>query len=175
MDGVALEVVLEHEIAVATLGFGTGKADVYRLLVARRNHLMAGAGDATDRYTGVKVNRQIEVVSRFAFGIRLRGVAVVLALRTVHVARPDDGGVDEAVRPAGGHQYLRVLQFHLHRITRQDVGHVHLKNVRPVLFEQGGTLAFRLSLFVSFPRFGLALNVPHDAPVADDHRHAVDR
>jgi len=48
-------------------------------------------------------------------------------------------------------QEFHVREFHLDLIIRQDISHIHLKNVGPLLLQQRGGLTLFFGRFVCFP------------------------
>ncbi len=62
-----------------------------------------------------------------------------LLRRRVGVAGADDGGIHEFIHAVFRHKQFRVFQFHNDLIPGKDVGHVHLEDVGPLLFQKRGT------------------------------------
>jgi hypothetical protein len=58
----------------------------------------------------------------------------------VRVAGTDDRGIDKGIDPVGRDDQLRVGKLHPDSIAGKDVRHIHLENVRPLLFQKGGSL-----------------------------------
>ena len=95
--------------------------------------------------------------------------------RPGHVAGPHDGRVDELVDRVLGHEHLRVLQHDLDAVFRHDVGDAGGEDVRPLLLEQRGPLAFALGRLVLRPRVLSLRNARLDGTRTDVHAHGVDR
>ena len=73
-----------------------------------------------------------------------------------------------------GLEEFGVVQLDRDFVPGEDTRHRHLKEVGAVLLEEGGGLAFVLSLLEGFLGLLFFLNLGGDGAVADGHGHAVD-
>jgi hypothetical protein len=91
------------------------------------------------------------------------------------ITRADDGGEDELVAPFGGRHQLGVAQLDQDVVARQDVGHVHLEHVGPLLLEQRAGLAFALGGLVLDARALLLLDLRVQHAAGQAHLHRMHR
>jgi len=94
--------------------------------------------------------------------------------RLIGVSRSHYRGINEFVNPVGKGDQLSVLEFRFDLIPRQDVGYIHLKDVRSLLFQEGCALAFLLCLLVRRTGLFTLLDLCRDGAISDGHLHAVD-
>jgi len=132
--------------------------------------------DVLNRHAGRQVHLDIEGIRWKLALVQIRVCHPRLGIggTLVCVAGPHHSGIDKLVHRILRNEQFCIEKFHLDHIFRKDVCHIHLKNVRPVLFQQACAPAVVLCLLVFLPRCLPRLDIRHDCPLADGHLHAVD-
>ncbi len=97
-----------------------------------------------------------------------------LRSRLIGVPGTHNGRVNEFVDAVGRNEKLRISELGLDLVSRHDVGHVHLKDVGPLLLQKRSPLPFLFCLFVGLTSLLPLLDLGLDGSLADGHSHAID-
>ena len=143
-------------------------------------HFVAGAGQPGDGQAAGQLHVQAEGIGRrLAFmqiGVLNPLVGIRRALRRLRgIARPHHRGINELIDIVLGLEELHVVEFHLDFVARQDVGHVHLEDIGPLLLQERGGFARLFGRLVGFPGLLPLHDLGLDDPLADGHAHGVHR
>ncbi len=180
-DAAAGQPVFQHVIPIAARFLRWIERDIGRCRAIICNlHFVRRTDQLLNRDTGTDTGLDIERIwRRFPFvevGIfhpAFRRACSSFGL--VGISGTNHGGIGEFIYAIGGHQQFGIAEFHPDHVSWQNIGHIHLKDVRPLLLQKGGALAFLFGLFVFLTGFFLFLNFGDDGALADGHFHGIHR
>ena len=180
LDRRAAEGVLEDEVAVAAVRLGRVEGDGGdRGTVERHRGPVRRAGHPLDRHPGRERGLDVE-------GVRGRLALVVVRVGdpalgvggprrgAVGVARSHYRGVDELVHALRGDEQLGVAERDVDLVAGEDIGDVHLEDVRALLLQQARGAALAAGLLVVGARLLPLLDHRLDRARADLLGHCVD-